>query len=113
MSLESTYRAYLKAIDARDWEKVASFVQPTVTHNGVSYTNTGYALMVHETSKDYAGIQFVPEKLVCDDAKGLVACRIRFEPRTWDVGPAYEHVFYDFVDGKIASVVSMIENCEQ
>ncbi|EJD45477.1 hypothetical protein AURDEDRAFT_165339 [Auricularia subglabra TFB-10046 SS5] len=112
MSLESTYRAYLKAIDAKDWAAVACYAQPTVTHNGRTFTNTEYALMVKETSSPYKGILFVPEKLVCNDAAGQVACRIRFDPHTWD-GPAYEHVFYDFVDGKISNVVSMIENSNQ
>ena len=111
-TLEATYRAYLDAINARDWKKVATYVSPRgTTHNGRSFTPDEYANMCNVTSSPYQGITFTPERIIinsADDRNGELFCRIRFD-YTGSEEPFFEHVLYDWENGKIIRVLSIVE----
>lgn len=64
--------------------------------------------MIDKTSSVFPGIIFVPERLLCDEQKCEIACRIRFD---FEDGrdSFYEHVFYRLEGGKIAEVWSMVD----
>jgi predicted ester cyclase len=104
-SLAEIYHSYLSAITSRNWLLVSTFAHPTLTHNNTPYTNETYAQMIDSSSAPYKDIKFIPERLVVDDEKGEVACRIRFE---WEGEPFWEHVFYQFEEGKIREVWSIV-----
>lgn len=55
--------------------------------------------------------EFVPQMLVVDPDKGTVGCRLKIE---FDGGKRklWENVFYQFTDGKIGEVFSMVEDAE-
>jgi predicted ester cyclase len=110
--LRQFYLDYLAAINAKNWAQVSSFAQASVVHNGRSMSGVEYATMIDETSGVFPGIFFVPEMLLCDDEKGEIACRIRFD---FENGRKsfFEHVFYQLEGGKIARVWSMINDPEQ
>lgn len=105
-TIADNYLAYVSAINAKDWSAIPSFTQPTVTHNQKTHSGTEYAKMIETTSSPFSGIKFIPERLVVDEEKGEIACRIRFE---WEGEPFYEHVFYRLEEGKIANVWSIVD----
>src|ERR1700761_6110561 len=100
-TIENNYLAYISAINAKDWSVVSTYTQPSVLHNNKTYSNVEYAKMIEETSSPFSNIKFIPERLIVDEKKGEIACRIRFE---WAEEPFHEHVFYKLREGKISSV---------
>ncbi|CAG8955015.1 hypothetical protein HYFRA_00007027 [Hymenoscyphus fraxineus] len=112
-SLESIYLSYIAAINNRDWSLVASdYAQPTVTHNGTKRTNIEYAAMIEASHIPFGSrAEFVPQMLVVDSDKGTVGCRLKIE---FDGGKRqlWENVFYQFTDGRIKEVFSMLEDAE-
>ncbi|KAH7102510.1 hypothetical protein BKA62DRAFT_769668 [Auriculariales sp. MPI-PUGE-AT-0066] len=111
--LEFVYRAYLDAINARDWLTVASYISSSgAVHNNRPHTPEQYAEMCNVTSSPYKGIKFIPERILIntvDGKNGTLFCRIRFE---YDGSnePFFEHVVYDFEEGKITRVDSIVED---
>src|SRR5690242_531719 len=114
--LERHYRAYLTALNERRLDDLVDYVHESLTYNGEPMTRDDYQALIA------ADIAAIPDLMYAADivvaAAGRVACRIVFDctPRLPFLGFTpngrrlrfAEHVFYDFRDGRIAAVVSLI-----
>jgi predicted ester cyclase len=123
-NIEATYRKYIAAINAQDWELVQSFINDKVTHNNRSLSKPEYCQLMISAFDACPDIVFGIDKLLVNEGAGEVACRIAFTgtpvktflgcdikdgglgTKTIDFA---EHVFYSFRDGKIADVKSLID----
>jgi steroid delta-isomerase-like uncharacterized protein len=123
---EQTYRKYIAAINAQDWELVQSFLHDTVTHNSRPLTKPEYCQLMTSVFEACPDIVFGIDKLLVDEP-GEVACRIVFKgtPTKTFLGfeipqdrsekraiSFAEHVFYVFREGKIADVKSLVDIAE-
>lgn len=106
---------------------LSSFVHDEVHHNGRRMTCAQYEGLILEAFVAIPNIRFEAEMVVANVAspsEGRLACRILFadcRPRDGkgtrlqgmvagkDVLTFSEHVFYTFVDGKIADVKSLLD----
>lgn len=137
-ALKAHYHSYLATINAvRDTVPscgsgskqldLSSFVHDEVYHNGRRMTRLQYEGLILEAFVAIPNIRFKAEMVVADVARsgeGRLACRIVFadcRPLDGkgtrlqgmvvgkDVLTFSEHVFYTFVDGKIADVKSLLD----
>ncbi|MFO1147585.1 MAG: ester cyclase [Alsobacter sp.] len=115
--LSSIYRSYLDCLNAQDWTRLGDFVDEAVIHNGRSFGLAGYRAMLERDFRQIPDLRF--------NAEFVVAVEPRVAARLWfDCTPAgefmalpvngrrvgfAEHVFYEFRDGKIAEVWSVID----
>jgi predicted ester cyclase len=122
-SLETTYRAYITALNNEAWAELPDYLAPKVIHNGTSLDHAGYRDLIPPHTI------FTIDKLVVDELRGDVAARLAIRIGSdraglgADTGSAggsvrevMEHVFYKFEkrDGKkedwrIVQVWSMLE----
>lgn len=115
--LERVYRDYIACLNGRDWSGLERYVDEGVAHNGRPLGLAGYRRMLAQDAADIPDLRFDIERLVVDPP--CVACRLHFQctPRASfmnldvdGVGVSFaEHVFYEFMDGKIARVWSVID----
>lgn len=137
-SLKAHYRSYLATINAvRDTGSSSSsnsnkldlsaFVHDEVHHDGRRMTRAQYESLILEAFVIIPNIHFAAETIVANivtPREGRLACRIIFancQPRDGkgtdlhgmiagkDVLTFNEHVFYTFIDGKIADVKSLLD----
>ena len=115
--LERHYRAYLDALNERRLDDLVRFVHDDLTYNGEPMTRAQYRDLI---AADIAAIpDLTYDARIVVAAGGRVACRILFSctPRAEFLGFSpngerltfAEHVFYDFRDGRIEAVTSMID----
>ena len=117
MALEDTYRAYLQALNDRRLDDLAEFVHDTLTYNDQPMTRAEYAALIAHDLAAAPDLFYDARIIVATDTR--IACRILFvtTPQSEFLGfPATgarltfaEHVFYDFVDNRIAAVTSLID----
>lgn len=115
--LEATYRAYLGLLNDRRFDELMSYVHDDLTYNGEPMTRSDYA---HERA---AEVHTIPDLAFQIDTivvqHNHVACRLWFEctpvrtflglePTGATISFA-EHVFYEFEDGRIRHVRSLID----
>ena len=115
-TLEATYRDYLACLNARDWPNLSRFVHDEACHNGRPFGVAGYRAMLEKDVVDIPDLRFAIDLLVCEPPR--VAARLAF-----DCSPAgtflglpvngrrvtfTENVFYEFEDGRIRQVWSLI-----
>lgn len=115
--LAAAYRAYLDCLNARDWEHLGRHVVDDVRRNGERLGVTGYRQMLEKDFRDIPDLAFQIELLAVDPPH--VAARLRFDckPSGFFLGLPVdgrrvsfaENVFYQFRDGKIAEVWSVID----
>lgn len=115
--LDRAYRAYLDCLNARDLEALGRHVHEAVSHNGIHLGVAGYRQMLEQDFADIPDLRFELELLVVDAPR--VASRLRFDctpkGRFLDLDvdglkvSFTENVFYEFVDGRIARVWSVID----
>ncbi|MEV6495803.1 ester cyclase [Actinoplanes sp. NPDC051633] len=115
--LAGLYRAYLAALNERRFDDLVHFVHDELTYNGEALTRQDYGDLI---ARDVAAVPdlFYDARIVVTDGE-RVACRILFDctPQGEFLGLRSdgrrivfaEHVFYDFRDGRIASVSSLID----
>lgn len=115
--LLTVYRAYLACLNARRWDDLEEFVDRDVIYNGEPVGLRGYREMLEADVDAIPDLQFVPEILLADER--VVSCRLvfqctperrflGFEP-TGDRISFAEHVFYEFRNGRIVEVWSLID----
>lgn len=95
-------------------EQLPKYVRSDVIHNGKAVGLNGYVSIMEGVLKDYpAGVNHI-STLVVDDELQIVAARVGLRPddaaAARGVPPLTEHVFYQFVDGKIKEVWSMVSS---
>jgi len=128
MSLDQTYRGYIAAINAQDWTLVQTFVNDPVIHNDVTYSPATYCGLMTGSFESCPDFTFTIAKLVTHTIpsvhsaapSGDIACIIILEgtPIKEFLGiPGLpgrkikfaEHVFYEWREGKIVNVKSLLD----
>ena len=115
--LAALYRDYIACLNRRDWPPLGQFVHEEVAHNARPLGLAGYRAMLERDVREVPDLQFHIEMLVCDPPR--IAVRVRFDctPAGTFLGLAVngrrvsfcENVFYEFQDGKIRQVWSVID----
>jgi predicted ester cyclase len=115
--LAALYRAYIACLNAQDWPNLGHFVQEDARHNGRSFGLAGYRAMLEKDFRDIPDLHFNIDRLVADPP--MIAARLRFDcapigaflglPVNGRHVSFTENVFYEFRDGKIAEVWSVID----
>jgi predicted ester cyclase len=115
--LEHVYRAYIACLNAQDWIELGQFVHDDAFHNGRRLGLSGYREMLERDFADIPDLHFAIQLLVSDPP--IIACRLGFDCRPkgkflgLDVNGKRvvftENVFYQFSDGKIAQVWSVVD----
>jgi steroid delta-isomerase-like uncharacterized protein len=115
--LAALYRAYIACLNAQDWPNLGRFVQEDARHNGRAFGLAGYRAMLEKDFQDIPDLHFNIDRLIADPP--MIAARLRFDctPSGAFLGLPVngrrvaftENVFYEFRDGKIAEVWSVID----
>jgi predicted ester cyclase len=115
--LEETYREYIACLNARDWQRLGTFVHPHAHHNGRSFGVAGYRAMLENDYREIPDLQFNIDLLVADPP--YIAARLAFDctPAGTFLGLPVngrrvafaENVFYRFEDGKVREVWSVVD----
>jgi steroid delta-isomerase-like uncharacterized protein len=116
-SLSGLYRAYIACLNAQDWAELGRFVADDVRHNGRPFGLAGYRAMLERDFDAIPDLHFEIELLVSESP--YVASRLRFvcTPRAELFGLPVngkrisfcENVFYEFREGRVAEVWSIID----
>ena len=115
--LEKTYRAYIACLNEQAWDRLGQFVHDNARHNGRQIGLSGYRQMLENDYRTIPDLQFHIEMLVSDPPH--IASRLNFDctPVGEFLGLGIdgrrisfrENVFYEYRDGKIWSVWSVID----
>jgi len=117
LNLTEIYRGYIACLNAQDWDRLGNFVHDEAKHNGRSFGLAGYRAMLENDFREIPDLRFNIGLLIVESPR--VAARLDFEctPRgTFFDLPINgrkvafaEHVFYEFRNGKIIDVWSVID----
>lgn len=115
--LADIYRGYIACLNAQDWGNLGKFVADDAYHNGRPFGLSGYQAMLENDFDTIPDLRFTIDLLVCDPP--AIASRLNFDcrPRADFLGLPVkgrrvvfsENVFYQFRDGKIAQVWSVVD----
>jgi len=115
--LAALYRAYIACLNAQDWANLGRFVADDARHNGRSFGLAGYRAMMEKDFREIPDLHFNIDLLVADPP--LIAARLRFDCRPTGAFLGLpvngqrvtftENVFYEFREGKIGEVWSVID----
>jgi predicted ester cyclase len=115
--LSEIYRAYIACLNAQDWPKLERFVHEEVRHNGRRIGFAGYRAMLERDFEEIPDLAFEIRLLIADPPH--IASRLAFDctPKGKFLGldvngrrvAFTENVFYQFRDGKIETVWSVID----
>lgn len=115
--IKDAYLSYIACLNSQNWESLHLHVADGVEYNGEPIGLAGYRTMLIRDFKAIPDLSFNPSHLVCDPP--LLACRLEFD--CTPVGQLFglpvngkrvrfsENVFYEFEDGKIGKVWSVID----
>ena len=115
--LAALYRDYLACLNKRDWSDLDRFVQQDIHYNGSWVGLTKYRAILREDVHAIPDLRFDIDLLICQPPH--VASRLRFDcmPTGMLFGLPVdgkrisftENVFYEYRDGRIAQVWSIID----
>ena len=115
--LADIYRDYIACLNRQDWAALGQFVHDDVAHNGRPLGLSGYRAMLEQDFRDIPDLRFNIELLISEPPR--IAARLTFDctPAGTFLGLAVngrrvsfcENVFYEFRDGKIRQVWSIID----
>ncbi|HWA50959.1 MAG TPA: ester cyclase [Dongiaceae bacterium] len=115
--LSTLYRTYIDCLNRRDWPRLGEFVHNDVQHNGRRFGLSGYREMLEKDVAAIPDLYFDIHLLVSDPP--YVASRLYFDcTPTGDLFDLAvngkrvkfcENVFYEFRNGKIVEVWSVID----
>jgi len=115
--LAEIYRDYIACLNGRDWATLGRFVQDDVRRNGETLGLGGYRRMLETDVEQIPDLHFDIRILVADPPH--VAARLWFDvtPKGEFLGVAVngrklgfaENVFYEFREGRIQEVWSVID----
>lgn len=116
-ALTGLYRSYIDCLNQQDWEHLGQFVNDKAIHNGRQFGLAGYRRMLINDFETIPDFSFNIQLLVVDPP--YVASRLIFHcrPKGEFLGLAIngrkvsftENVIYEFRDGKIIEVWSVID----
>ncbi|MDX8451899.1 ester cyclase [Mesorhizobium sp. VK9D] len=111
------YRGYLACLNDQDWDNLSRFVGEEVQYNGETIGLSGYRRMLEGDFEAIPDLRFNIELLISEPPR--VAARLHFDCRPKGVlfglpvnGKRVsfaENVFYEFRDGRISEVWSVID----
>jgi predicted ester cyclase len=115
--LSEIYRAYVACLNQQNWPKLGQFVDDEAIHNGRRIGLSGYRQMLERDFDEIPDLRFNVQMLICDPP--YIASRLGFDcaPKGMFLGlPVHgkrvsfaENVFYEFRNGKISQVWSVID----
>ena len=115
--LSRIYRDYIDCLNRRDWINLGKFVHDEASHNGQRVGITGYREMLERDFREIPDLHFDIELLISDPPH--IASRLRFKcaptekfldlPINGRRISFTENVFYEFRDGRIIQVWSVID----
>ncbi|MCK1393982.1 ester cyclase [Bradyrhizobium sp. 1] len=115
--LADIYRDYIACLNRQDWPTLGRFVHDDVAHNARPLGLAGYRAMLEHDFRKIPDLRFNIELLIADQSN--IAARLKFccAPVGTFLGLAVngrrvsfcENVFYEFRDGKIWQVWSVID----
>ncbi|MDA9402156.1 ester cyclase [Bradyrhizobium sp. CCBAU 45389] len=115
--LAAIYHDYIACLNRQDWPALGQFVHDDVVHNARPLGLTGYRAMLEQDFREIPDLHFNVELLV--SAPPAIAARLRFDctPVGTFLGLAVngrrvsfcENVFYEFREGRIRQVWSIID----
>jgi predicted ester cyclase len=115
--LAELYRGYIDCLNRQDWQNLGRFVDDRACHNGREFGLSGYRAMLEKDFRDIPDLVFEIELLVSDPPR--IASRLAFHctPVGEFLGLAVngrkiafaENVFYEFENGRIRQVWSVID----
>ncbi|MGX5804566.1 ester cyclase [Bradyrhizobium sp. Arg314] len=111
------YRGYVACLNDQDWDNLSRFVGEEVQYNGETIGLSGYRRMLEGDFEAIPDLRFNIELLISGPPR--VAARLHFDCRPKGVlfglpvnGKRVsfaENVFYEFRDGRISEVWSVID----
>jgi predicted ester cyclase len=116
-ALCDAYRGYIACLNQQDWQALGQFVGDDVHYNGKRVGLSGYREMLEGDFRAIPDLRFVIERLVADPPH--LAARLHFD--CTPVGELFglpvngrnvvfcENGFYEFRDGRIFDVWSLID----
>ncbi|WFP62077.1 ester cyclase [Mesorhizobium sp. WSM4904] len=115
--LADRYKGYIACLNEQDWNNLGRFVGEEVQYNGETIGLSGYRRMLEGDFESIPDLRFNIELLVSEPPR--VAARLHFDCRPKGVlfglrvnGKRVsfaENVFYEFQDGRIREVWSVID----
>lgn len=115
--LALAYCDYIDCLNAQEWSRLGNFVGDDVGYNGDTVGLAGYRAMLERDYREIPDLRFHIQLLVCDAT--WVAARLAFDCTPigrflgLDVNGRRisftENVFYEFRQGKIRKVWSVID----
>jgi len=118
-NLEAIYLDYIAALNSTPMPSLAPFVEEDVIHNDKFLTREGYQDLIAFHKAQVPDLHFVPAMMIAQD--NILAVRIEFNNVTPIDGylghrnpdgrsiSFCENVFYQFKDGKIEQVWSVVD----
>ena len=115
--LSQAYRGYIACLNAQDWDNLGQFLRDDVRFNGEIVGIAGYRAMLEADFRAIPDLVFTIDLLVTEPPH--VAARLKFD--CTPVGELFglpvngkrvqfsENVFYEFADGRIQAVWSVID----
>ena len=115
--LEGIYRNYIACLNRQDWTSLGRFVHDDVVHNARPLGLSGYRAMLERDFREIPDLRFDIALLISDPPR--IAARLQFDcaPVGTFLGLAVngrrisfcENVFYEFGNGRIRQVWSVID----
>lgn len=115
--LSAIYRSYIACLNAQDWPNLGTFVREDVNYNGERIGLSGYRAMLEQDFRAIPDLYFDIHLLVSEPPR--LASRLHFDctPKGMLFGLPVngrkvrfaENVFYEFGEGRIGNVWSIID----
>ncbi|SCB18197.1 Predicted ester cyclase [Rhizobium hainanense] len=117
IDLSEIYRGYIACLNGQDWSRLGKFVHEDVHYNGGHVGLSGYRQMLEGDFRAIPDLHFDIALLISEPPR--IASRLQFDCRPTGMlfGMAVngrrvrfaENVFYEFLDGRIRNVWSIID----
>ncbi len=117
VDLSEIYRNYIACLNKQDWPNLGKFVHEDVYYNDAYLGLSGYRAMLEADFRAIPDLHFDIRLLICEPPQ--VASRLQFDctPKGMLFGMAVngrrvqfaENVFYEFLNGQIRNVWSIID----
>ena len=115
--LLNIYRSYIDCLNRQDWPALGQYVHDDVARNARPLGLSGYRAMLEQDFREIPDLHFSIELLVSDPPS--IAARLKFDctpvgtflglPINGKRVSFCENVFYEFRDGKIWQVWSIVD----
>ena len=115
--LADRYQGYIACLNGQDWANLGNFVHEDVRYNSTRIGLPGYREMLEGDFRAIPDLFFDIQLLICEPPR--VASRLQFDctpkgelfgfPVNGRKVQFAENVFYEFLDGQIAKVWSVID----